>query len=142
MAQIIKSMFKRYSILIGLLVSVFLLILATFHYPGGTYENVNTEGFDWSSNYISNLLRPLAVNGTENAARPYAVGGVFFLTVSCGVFFVKFSDRIKIKSASFIIKYLGILATILAFITVVPSLHDVMVTAGSILTLLIFFILQ
>lgn len=130
---------KKYAILIGIIIGTFLLILATFHYPGGTYENVNSEGYDWANNYISNLLRPLAVNGTENAARPYAILGVLFLTASFGVFFVKFSNRIKIKSASLVIKYLGILATILGFITVVPSMHDIMVTASSILTLLIFF---
>jgi hypothetical protein len=132
-------MMKKYAILIGIIIGTFLLILATFHYPGGTYENVNSEGYDWVNNYISNLLRPLAVNGTENAARPYAILGVLFLTASFGVFFVKFSNRIKIKSASLVIKYLGILATILGFITVVPSMHDIMVTASSILTLLIFF---
>lgn len=139
MLQIIESMMKKYAILIGIIIGTFLLILATFHYPGGTYENVNSEGYDWANNYISNLLRPLAVNGTENAARPYAILGVLFLTASFGVFFVKFSNRIKIKSASLVIKYLGILATILGFITVVPSMHDIMVTASSILTLLIFF---
>ena len=130
---------KKYAILMGIIIGTFFLILATFHYPGGTYENVNSEGYDWANNYISNLLRPLAVNGTENAARPYAILGVLFLTASFGVFFVKFSNRIKIKSASLVIKYLGILATILGFITVVPSMHDIMVTASSILTLLIFF---
>ena len=130
---------KKYATLIGIIIGTFLLILATFHYPGGTYENVNSEGYDWANNYISNLLRPLAVNGTENAARPYAILGVLFLTASFGVFFVKFSNRIKIKSASLVIKYLGILATILGFITIVPSMHDIMVTASSILTLLIFF---
>ena len=130
---------KKYAILIGIIFGTFLLILGTFHYPGGTYENVNSEGYDWANNYISNLLRPLAVNGTENAARPYAILGVLFLTASFGVFFVKFSNRIKIKSVSLVIKYLGVLATILGFITVVPSMHDIMVTASSILTLLIFF---
>lgn len=130
---------EKYAILIGIIIGTFLLTLATFHYPGGTYENVNSEGYDWANNYISNLLRPLAVNGTENAARPYAILGVLFLTASFGVFFVKFSNRIKIKSASLVIKYLGILATILGFITIVPSMHDIMVTASSILTLLIFF---
>ncbi len=53
--------------------------------------------------------------------------------------FVNFSSRIKIKSASLVIKYLGIIATIFGFITVLPALHDIMVTLSSILTLLIFF---
>lgn len=136
---LIKSMIKKYSILIGIITGILMLIIATFNYPGGTYENVNSEGYDWANNYISNLLRPLAVNGAENTARPFAILGVLFLTASFGVFFVNFSNRIKIKSASIVIKYLGVLATILGFITVFPSMHDIMVMMSSILTLLIFF---
>ena len=132
-------MIKKYSILIGVIIGILLLTLATFYYPGGTSENVNSEGYDWANNYISNLLRPLAVNGENNSARPFAIVGVLFLTASFGMFFVNFSKRIKIKSASIVIKYLGILATILGFITVVPAMHDIMVTMSSILTLLIFF---
>ncbi len=132
-------MIKKYSILIGITVGTLLLIISTIYYPGGNYENVNSEGYDWAYNYISDLLRPLAVNGEENTARPFAILGVLFLTTSFGIFFVNFSNRIKIRSASFVIKYLGILATIFGFITVVPSMHDIMVTLSSILTLLIFF---
>jgi hypothetical protein len=132
-------MIKKYSILIGITIGVLLLIISTIYYPGGTYENVNSEGYDWTNNYISNLLRPLAVNGEENTARPFAIFGVLFLTASFGLFFVNFSSRIKIRSASLVIKYLGVIATVLGFITVIPSMHDIMVTMSSILTLLIFF---
>jgi hypothetical protein len=132
-------MIKNYSILIGVTVGTLLLIISTIYYPGGTYENVNSEGYDWANNYISNLLRPLAVNGEENTARPFAIFGVLFLTASFGLFFVRFSNKIKIRSASLVIKYLGILATIFGFVTVIPSMHDIMVTLSSILTLLIFF---
>lgn len=132
-------MMKKYTILAGLAIGTLLLALAAFRYPGGTYGNAHSEGYDWANNYISNLLSPLAVNGKENAARPYAILGVLFLTASFGWFFVKFSGRIRIKSASFVIKYSGILATVLGFVTVVPALHDLMVTASSMLTLLIFF---
>ncbi|MEL6676938.1 MAG: hypothetical protein AAFR61_32320 [Bacteroidota bacterium] len=130
---------KKYSILIGIIIGTLLLIIATMYYPGGSYNNINSEGYDWANNYISNLLRPLAVNGEDNPARPFAVIGVFFLTASFGIFFVNFSNKIKIRSASHVIKYLGILATVLGFITVIPSMHDLMVTLSSMLTLLIFF---
>ena len=132
-------MIKKYSILIGITIGTLLLIISTNYYPGGTYENVNSEGYDWANNYISNLLRPLAVNGEENTARPFAIFGILLLTVSFGLFFVNFAKRIKIRSASLVIKYLGILATIFGFVTVIPPMHDIMVTLSSILTLLIFF---
>ena len=132
-------MIKKYSILISVIIGTLLLIISTIYYPGGSYENANSEGYDWANNYISNLLGPSAVNGKENTARPFAVLGVLFLTAGFGFFFLNFSKRIKIRSASLVIKYIGILATILGFITVVPSMHDMMVTLSSILTLLIFF---
>jgi hypothetical protein len=132
-------MIKKYSTLIGIAIGTLLLTISTFYYPGGTYENVNSEGYDWAKNYISNLLGPLAVNGEENTARPFAIFGVLLLTASFGLFFVNFAKRIKIRSASLVIKYIGILATIFGFVTVIPSMHDIMVTLSSILTLLIFF---
>jgi hypothetical protein len=135
----LPSMLKKHAVLIGISIRVLLLIIATFHYPGGTYDNEKSLGYDWANNYISNLLNPLAVNGARNGARPYALVSVLFLTACFGLFFVKFSECIKIKSASLVIKYVGILATVLGFITVVPSMHDAMVAASSILTLLLFF---
>ncbi len=132
-------MIKKYIVLIGIIIGTLLLILSTFYYPGGTSENVNAQGYDWANNYISNLLSPFAVNGEENMARPIAIFGASFLTSSFGIFFLNFSNRIKIKSASLVIKYLGIMATIFGFITVVPAMHDIMVALSSILTLLIFF---
>jgi hypothetical protein len=132
-------MIKKYAILSGATLGTLLLLIATIYYPGGTYKDVNAEGYDWVNNYISNLLRPLAVNGAENTARPFAILGVLFLTASFGIFFVNFSNKIRIRSAALVVKYLGILATIFGFVTVVPSMHDSMVSLSSILTLLIFF---
>ncbi len=121
------------------MVGTLLLIISTIYYPGGNSENVNSEGYDWVNNYISNLLRPLAVNGEENTARPIAIFGILLLSASFGFFFVNFARKIKIRSASLVIKYLGLLATTFGFVTVIPSMHDIMVTLSSILTLLIFF---
>lgn len=132
-------MFKKYSILLGLSIGTCFLILATFYYPGGSYSNISATGYSWTDNYISNLLSPLAVNGMANRARPFAIIGILLLTVTFGYFFVKFSGSVRIRSAACIIKYLGLLATFLGFVTVIPRMHDIMVMASSILTLLIFF---
>jgi hypothetical protein len=132
-------MIRRNAVLIGLVIGVVFLMVATVFYPGGTNVNEFSQGYDWRNNYISNLLSPLAVNGMDNTARPWAMVGVLFLTTSFGLFFVAFSKRIRIKSAAFVIKYFGITATALGFLTVFPSLHDTMVTLSSMLTLIIFF---
>jgi hypothetical protein len=115
------------------------LFTATLNYPGGTALNPSSVGYDWANNYISNLLQPQAVNGMDNTARPWAVLGVLLMSASFGWFFVKFSKGIPVKSAANVIKYGGVLATGLAFLTVIPSQHDRMVTLSSVLTLLVFF---
>ena len=132
-------MLKDYLIFILLVIGTGLLILATWHYPGGSAGNENSEGYIWMENYISNLLNPTAVNGEINGARPWAMGGVLCLSIGFGIFFVHFSERVQIRSAALDIKYLGIAATSFAMLTIFPSLHDLMVTLSSILTLLVFF---
>lgn len=132
-------MLKDYSIFILLVIGTGLLILATWYYPGGSAGNENSEGYIWMENYISNLLNPIAVNGENNGARPWAMAGVLCLSIGFGIFFIQFSKRVRIRSAALVIKYVGISATSFAILTIFPSLHDVMVTLSSILTLLVFF---
>ncbi len=79
-------MIKKYSVLIGLIISVFLLIIAISIYPGGTYQNKNSIGFDWTQNYISNLFEVKALNWVENISRIWAFCGMFFYLISCGIF--------------------------------------------------------
>jgi hypothetical protein len=132
-------MIKKNTILFGLIIALILLFIATLNYPGGSIKNEVSVGFDWVNNYISNLLNPQAVNGMVNTARPWAVAGVLFLSASFGLFFIQFSNKIKVKSAANVIKYGGILATLCAFLIVFPSLHDIMVTLSATCTLLVFF---
>jgi hypothetical protein len=132
-------MTKKNLILFGVIIALILLFIATLNYPGGSIKNEFSVGYDWANNYISNLLSPQAVNGMDNTARPWAIGGVLFLSASFGLFFIQFSNKIKVKSAANVIKYCGILATISAFLTVIPSWHDKMIIISSTPTLLIFF---
>ncbi len=134
-------MLQKNLITLGIALGVLFLTVATFFYPGGTINNEFSVGYSWSENYISHLLRPLAVNGMENPARPWAIIGVLLFTGAFGLFFFQFSEFIKVKSAAFIIKYLGVLGTFLGFLVIVPSLHDLMVSLTSFLSLLIFFYL-
>jgi hypothetical protein len=132
-------MIKKNLILFGIIIAIILLFIATLNYPGGSLKNEFSVGYNWADNYISNLLSPKAVNGMDNTARPWAVGGVLFLSASFGLFFIRFSNWIKVKSAANVIKYFGIVATIAAFLTIIPSFHDIMVTLSGICTLLVFF---
>ena len=60
-----KEMIKKYSIAIGLTIALFSILIAILLYPGGTYENKNSIGFDWQRNYFCNLFETNALNVTN-----------------------------------------------------------------------------
>ena len=130
---------KKHLILIGIFVAILLMFIAAMNYPGGSNIDPSSVGYDWKNNYISNLLSLKSINGFDNTARPWAIGGVLFLSVSMGLFFFNFSENIKVKSASNIIKYAGVGSSLCGLGAVIPSLHDIMVTFSSILALFAFF---
>ena len=75
-------MLKKNSILLGLVISILLLFIATSNYPGGSQVDKNSVGYDWKNNYISNLFGVKAVNGSANSARFWAIGGMIFFSSS------------------------------------------------------------
>jgi hypothetical protein len=125
-------MIKRHSVLTGLTISLILLAIAIAVYPGGTYENQNSIGFDWTRNYISNLFKTTAVNGSHNDSRIWAYFGMFFYTISCAIFFVNMSKKLPDKNGANILKYVGILTMPFTFLVITP-LHDLMLTISSFL---------
>jgi hypothetical protein len=131
-------MFRRYSILLGTFISLVLLFLATLYYPGGSQRDQYSAGYGWKNNYLSNLFSPIAINGSPNASRPWAVAGMLFLCASVGLFFFEFSKKIVHKSASKVIRYCGLGAALFAFLAVTPY-HDQMVIIASTLSLVSMF---
>jgi hypothetical protein len=131
-------MFKKHFVLIGIIVALLLLLIATLVYPGGSLSNKNAVGFDWSKNFISNLFAEKAVNGLDNPARLWADGGMIFLALSFATFFIAFSQKIPVKSASMIIRYLGASGMVFMFLIVTP-LHDIMITIASTMFLVSLF---
>ncbi len=123
-------MIKRYLVLIGILISISLLIIATLNYPGGTYQDVSTLGFSWSKNFISNLFKEKALNGSVNDARIWAIFSMFFYSFTCAVFFYNFSKKIANKTASNFIKYVGILTMPFTFLIATPY-HDLMLAISN-----------
>ena len=131
-------MFKKYSVLIGIIISISLILVATMVYPGGSMFDKNSTGFSWKKNFISNLFSAKAINGADNASRIWADAGMIFLSASFALFFVNFSKKIPVKSASRIIKYMGAAGMLFTFLIVTP-LHDIMVTISVILFLVSIF---
>lgn len=131
-------MLKKYFILICVCCALVLLITATRFYPGGSQEDSNSIGYDFSTNYICNLFGEKAVNGAENASRYWAIASLLFLCVGFALFFYRFSKKIPLANPSKIIRYTGVSA--MCFTSLIASpLHDSMVTLSGTLALVSMF---
>lgn len=129
---------KQYSVLICIVISVILLVIASLVYPGGSLLDKNSTGFHWSKNFISNLFAVKAINGSENTSRIWAITGMAFHSIGYGVFFINMSKKIPSRHAAIVLKYIGATNIIFNFL-IVTSLHDLMVTISSTLSLLGLF---
>ena len=93
-------MIKKYSVLIGVVISLILMIIAISIYPGGSMFDKNSVGFDWTKNFISNLFATKALNGAENPSRIWAYLGMIILPFSYAIFFINMSKKIPEKNAA------------------------------------------
>lgn len=155
----IRPVHPKHLLLIGIIISLSLILIATAVYPGGSQASATTTGFDWKQNYLCNLFAPTAVNGAPNTARVWAITGWFIFCASLAYFFVDFSKKISpaaqaaVPTASpnpaaapapapartpgpaRIIRYCGILGMLSAFLATTP-LHDPAITAALIFTMI------
>jgi len=118
-------MIKKYSVLIGVVISLILMLIAISIYPGGSMFDKNSIGFDWTKNFISNLFGAKALNGAENQSRIWAYLGMILLPFSYAIFFVNMSKKIPDRNAGYILKYGGA-ANIVCMFLIVSPLHDLM----------------
>ena len=119
--------------------SILCLIAASFQYPGGSPGDSHSVGFQWTENYISDMLDYKAVNGAENSARPLAMVGVILMGLSTGLAFIRFARKVGVKKYSLVIQYGGALVVLLAAMNIIPAWHDLAVSLSITLNLLIFF---
>jgi hypothetical protein len=133
-------MLRKYSILLGIVISLLLLLVATRHYPGGSQYDKNSIGYDWKNNYLSNLFGEKAVNGSENASRVWAIAGMLFLCSSFALFFIDFPKKISSKGAAKIIRYCGVGAMTFSFLAVTPYHDDVIRIASTLALISMFYI--
>lgn len=117
--------------------SVVFIVIAAFHYPGGSLLDKNAIGFDWSKNYISNLFATKALNGAENTGRIWAIIGMAFHSVGYGIFFIHMAKKIPSKLWAKIIKFIGAINIVFIFLIATP-LHD-LGTISIVLTLVGLF---
>ena len=118
-------MIKKYSVLIGIMISLAFMLVAVTIYPGGSMFDRSAVGFDLETNFMSNLLGANALNGAENPSRIWACASMILLPVSYAIFFAHMAKKIPDKNAGYILKYGGI-ANILCMFLIVTPLHDLM----------------
>lgn len=133
-------MAKKYIVLLCLILSVALLFIAAFLYPGGSIQDKNAVGFIWNRNFISNLFGEKALNGAENNARIWAIIGMAFHAIGNGLFFLHTARKMPSRHAALVLQIVGFTNMLFSFLIATP-LHDIMVTISSTLSLLgIFYI--
>lgn len=133
-----KQMMKKYSVLICIALSVSFFIKATLVYPGGSLLNINSIGFDWTKNFISNLFQEKAINGMDNPSRVWAIIGMAFHSVGYGLFFINMAKKMFSKHASLVLTIVGFADILFNFLIATP-LHDIMITISSTLSLMGLF---
>jgi hypothetical protein len=128
---------KKYEVLLSLAIASILILIATLQYAGGTIQDKNTIGFDWSRNFFSNLFQENSLNGLPNLGRICHFGMIFY-SLGNGVFFINMSKKISDKQATLVLKIVGYSEILFNFLIATP-LHDSMVAITSTLTLLGLF---
>ena len=120
----------------GTVVFVGLYIIATFYYPGGSQHDPTSHGFSWAHNYWCNLLNEIAINGTYNPARPFALAAMLVLCISLAIFWYQFPIITSLyKPLRLLMQIAGSLSMITGFF-LFTSQHDFLVNIASLFGLI------
>jgi hypothetical protein len=78
---------KRAAQLLGASIAVFtiLIVYAMACYPGGTWADHHTHGYDPLHNFLCDLFEPVALDGTPNAASGPAIAAVLVIDAGLGL---------------------------------------------------------
>src|SRR5947209_9688461 len=117
---------KRKVPLVCVLLALALVLIATRLYPGGTLDDPTAVGFDWWRNYLTQLFRPVALNGEANAARPYAIAGVWLFSIGIAELFRQLAAGLASTRHAKWVRIFGIASAVYAALTV-TRMHDLMV---------------
>ncbi|MEO6819901.1 MAG: hypothetical protein ABI204_09260 [Ginsengibacter sp.] len=117
---------------VGILIFIFLYLMATRYYPGGSQVDKNSIGFSWQNNYWCNLLNETAMNGRQNAAKPIAMTAMFLLCVSLSFFWIIFPQRMEAtRITRLLIQISGVISMVIAFLLFTNINHDLITDMAS-----------
>lgn len=132
-------MIKKHLVFICMISSVVLIVKAALAYPGGSLLDINSVGFGWSKNFISNLFEAKAINGSVNPGRIWAIVGMAFQSIGYGVFFIHMSKKISLRIWGNVLRSIGYANFLFIFLIATPY-HD-LGTISIVLTLFGLFII-
>ncbi len=120
---------------LGIIVFVVLYVVATILYPGGSYVDGMTTGFDWLNNYWCDLIGSMAKNGAPNTARPIALTAMLCLCASLSFFWYDIPLLFKDFKFNQVIRYAGI-ASMAVTLFLFTDYHDTVIHVAGILGLM------
>jgi hypothetical protein len=128
LTAILHNRFWPILIWIGLLLFCVFFILGAAHYPGGSNANAQAIGYDWSTNYWSELLGENAKNGKVNAARPYGFAGMFIFASTMSLFWYKIPNGLQLPLMQKKILQLTGVSSMVSSVFIFGQAHDVLIT--------------
>lgn len=106
---------------LGCVLSVVLIALAMFYYPGGTPLDLTTENYSLFTNFLGDLgRRPLSLSGHPNRTSPWLFALALFASGSTlALFFIVFPRLFGARGSTFILEWVGSMAGVAAGICIV-----------------------
>ncbi len=132
MLQVIKNQYPYFPI-IGLMGFLLFFVIATTKYPGGSVNDMASEGYSHFHNFICDLMSLNLEKGTVNDARPIAIVAHLLLSFSLISFFYILPEIFTVQNTNTrIVRFLGML-TMTIFIFMFTDYHDLVVTITGVL---------
>ena len=123
-----KSTYIQFLPILGIIGFMCFYLIAVNYYPGGSFVDESSVGFDWKYNYWCNLYYKNAINGEVNPSRGFAIIGMYILCASLLFFFYEFPLYFDLrKTWNKIIPFAGI-SSMICTVFIYTNYHDVLTT--------------
>lgn len=122
----------------GMGLFIVLYIIAAIFYPGGSWINLNQQGFSFWNNYLCDLLDYYAVNGEINLARFFARSALVTLCISLMLLWFHLPKLFLYTSTNLSkMKFFGILALVL-MLFLASGTHDIIIRIAGLFGVIAF----
>ena len=124
----------------GLISFCLFFILGATNYPGGSNVNPHSHGYNWSTNYWSELLGENAKNGQVNTARPFGLTGMLIFACTMGFFWYKLPIGLRLPDLQRTILQLSGILSMICSTLIFGQAHDVFITLSVTFGSIAFFL--